>query len=369
MSTRTDRPILLGYLPRSASNPFQALLYSRCREHGLAPVGMRRVDELAELTALQRAGHETLLHLHWLHPVTAGAASEAKARAASEAFIERLDDHRAAGGRLVWTVHNILPHDTRFEATEAWLSGEVAARCDVVHIMAAGTPNHVAPYFRLPAERLLVVPHPSYLGAYPDHVSRLDARHELGLLPDEFVVAVVGAIKAYKGLAGLLDAWQTLPAEWPRRLVVAGAPGHESGVEALIARASLDPTILVDARRIPTEEMQLFLRSADVAVLPYLRALNSGALALALTFGVPVIVPAGGGLEEVVDADFGRAVPISSTDRLREALLDAPRWVSPESRRAARARAEALAPSIVAEEFAVAMRERLGLDRLVSPTS
>lgn len=354
-----EPPLLLAYHPHFTTNPFQALLYSRAREHGLAPVAIDTEEQLAELIALQQAGIETVLHLHWLHLVLAEAESPEDAERRSGEFIEILEAHRRAGGRLVWTVHNILPHDTRFEAEEARLSEAVARRSDVVHVLTSRTADLVAPYYELPRDRLLHVPHPSYVGAYEEHVTRLDARHALGIMPDEFVFAVVGAIKPYKGLTGLLDAWQSVVVDRPMRLLIAGAPAEEPGVEALVARAVLDPTVLVDARTIPAPEMQLYLRAADVAVLPYLRALNSGALALALTFGLPVIVPDGGGLAEAVDERFARTVRTDDPAALREAIQDAPSWVTPAAGRAARARAEELAPSIVAERFAAGLRERL----------
>ncbi|HEY5629875.1 MAG TPA: glycosyltransferase [Candidatus Limnocylindrales bacterium] len=352
-------PILLGYHPHFTTNPYQALLYGRSREHGIAPVAVDTVEQLEELTALRRRGIETVLHLHWLHEILRDAESEADADHRARTFLEIVDEHQGAGGRLVWTVHNILPHGAARESAEARLSAAIADRADVVHVLAATTPRLVAPYFELPTDRILHVPHASYLGAYEDHVTRLDARHELGLLPDEFVFAVVGAIRPYKGLTELLDAWQSATAVAPRRLVIAGQPSDEPGVQDLIERAALDPTVLVDARKIPAPEMQLFLRAADVAILPYLRSLNSGALALALTFGLPVIVPAGGGLAEVVDEGFARTVRPGDPADLRRAIEAAPSWVRPAASAAARARAEELAPSIVAERFAVGLRDAL----------
>src|SRR5207248_338927 len=115
-------------------------------------------------------------------------------------FLERVDAYRASGGRLAWTVHNILPHEARFEKAESWLCGQIAERADVIHVLAAGTRELVAPQYDLPADRIIHVPHPSYRGAYADHVSRLDARHELGLMPDELVFSAIGAIRPYKGL-------------------------------------------------------------------------------------------------------------------------------------------------------------------------
>ena len=244
-----SEPLLLGVYPTlTATNPFQSLLYMRAREHGIAPVWIRRDRQIAELTALRRAGLPTVLHLHWLHPVLRDAESAKAAGRAADEFVGLLDDHRSAGGRLVWTVHNVLPHETRYEVEEARLGSAVAGRADIVHVMNRRTAEAVAPFYDLPPDRLLAVPHMSYAGAYPDHASRLDARHALGIMPDELTFLSLGWIRPYKGLDALLDAWQALPAG-VRRLVVAGEPTPGPGVGAFLERAALDPTVVLDADR------------------------------------------------------------------------------------------------------------------------
>jgi len=356
----SDRPpILLGYHPVARMNPYQALLYQRAWEAGIGPVPIVREERIDELVAFARQGHATVLHLHWLNLPLAHAGSETEARSLADAFLRRLDGYRDAGGRLVWTIHNILPHGARFEAEEGRLRAAVAERADVLHVLAARTPEHVAPYFALPADRLLHVPHPSYEGAYEDHVGRDQARHELGIMPDELVFVVAGAIRPYKGLAELLDAWDALPPDRPRRLVIAGGPSDEDGVRPLLERAAIHPTVLLHARRIPADEMQLFLRSADIAVLPYLRSLNSGALMLALTFGLPVIVPAGGGLAEAVEDRLAISFEPGKTDALVDALRGADRLVSQKACAAAARAAAELKPADLARRFAFGLRERL----------
>src|SRR5439155_5561185 len=140
-------PFVLAAYPAFITNPFQVLLYGSCREHGIAPVRVRRDEQLDEVLDLQRAGIPTVVHLHWLHLITKDAGTAKEARRAADAFLKRLDAHRKAGGRLAWTVHNILPHEARFEAEEARLCGEVAARCDVIHVLVERTPELVASYF------------------------------------------------------------------------------------------------------------------------------------------------------------------------------------------------------------------------------
>jgi beta-1,4-mannosyltransferase len=358
-----DEPWLVAAYPSFVTNPYQDLLYQRSREHGLGPVRVRLDEQLDEVLDIQRAGLPTVLHLHWLHLVMQGAGSAKEAGKRADDFLRRLDAQLAAGGKLAWTVHNILPHESRFDTEEARLCGEVANRADVVHVMAERTPELVAPYFELPRDRLLVVPHMSYGGAYEDHVSRLDARHELGLMPDELVYLVLGSIRPYKGLPELLEAWAALPPDRPRRLVIAGAPTDEPGVDAVLERAALATGVLLDARKIPPDEMQVFLRAADLAVLPYRRALNSGALLLALTFGLPAIVPADSGLAGSIDDDFGRTFEPDVEGSLREALAGAADLATEPARAAAERAAAAVSPEIVSRRFSIGLREALSRSR------
>jgi beta-1,4-mannosyltransferase len=362
-----DDPWLLAAYPSFVTNPYQDLLYRECRANGIGPIRVRRDEQLTELLDLQRSGLPTILHLHWLHLVLKDSSSAKEARRRADVFLRTVDAQRDAGSRLVWTVHNILPHESQFDDEEARLCGEVAARADVVHVMAARTPELVAPYFSLPADRLLHVPHMSYVGAYEDRVSRLDARHELGLLPDELVYLVLGALRPYKGLPELLDAWGEVDRDAPRRLVLAGAPSDEPGMAEVVERAAVDPRIVLDARKIPAEEMQVFLRAADVAVLPYRRSLNSGALLLALTFGLPAIVPADSGLIELVDERYAMTFDPDAPRGLADALERAAGLVGPDASAAASAMAATVSPEIVSRQFARGLRERLSpWDRAVA---
>jgi len=352
-------PILLGYYPRFQTNPYQQLLYRRAPDHGLAPVGIRRLDVLPGVTELRRRGVRTVLHLHWLHLVLRDAASEADGARRVAGFLAELDRHRAAGGRLAWTVHNILPHETRWERLEVELCAGVAARADVIHVLAAATRELVAPYYELPPERILHVPHPSYAGAYDDAVSRVDARRDLGLQADDFAYLVLGAIRPYKGLGRLLTAWDSLPPDPTRRLVVAGEAIEGTGVEPLLEALARAPGVILDAHKVPAERVPVYLRAADVGVLPHTRALNSGALMLYLTFGLPVIVPAGGGLEGVVEPSFATAFEPGTPDGLARALGVARSTVTPEARAAALAVARSLPPDELSSRFAQELRARL----------
>jgi glycosyltransferase involved in cell wall biosynthesis len=357
-----DEPILLAYHPTSRLNPYQSLLYSRAWKHGIAALPLHYLDDFDDVVAVaSAAGARVLLHLHWTSKVLEDSPTEKDARAALDKFVARLDRLLAAGGHLAWTVHNAIPHDARMPAFEAALQQAIVDRSTIVHVLSANTREAVGEWFTIPEDRQLYVPHPSYIGAYVDVVSPEAARWELGLPPDDTVYALLGAIKPYKGLDQLLDAFDAALQRDPgrRRLLVGGGPSEDPEVEAFLRRCALHPFIALHARKIPGDEMPVFLRAADIAVLPYLRSLNSGVLMLALSFGIPVVAPAVGGIAEIVTPEIARTFTPGDRDSLAAALLAADELRTPQARDAALRVARQYDPARLSDEFSRGVVERL----------
>jgi len=221
-----DHPVILAYYPSKTVNPFLALLYSRAIAHGVAALPLAAVTDADALLPLTRSGARVVLHLHWTNWLLRGVQSTEEADARIADLLDRLDGFIGGGGRLVWTVHDVFPHDAVLVAKEARLRQAIIDRSAVVHVMSPATADAVAHRFTIPPERVLHVPHPAYDGAYEDYVDRATARFALGLDPDDIVHLVIGALKPYKGLLGLLDAFAAMPDgdAAHRRLLVAGKP-------------------------------------------------------------------------------------------------------------------------------------------------
>ncbi|HEY6739758.1 MAG TPA: glycosyltransferase [Actinopolymorphaceae bacterium] len=349
---------LLAYFPVVRGNPFQALLYGGLPDVGLTPVPTYDGETTLRVSrALAGSGLEFVVHVHWLNVVLAKALDESQAREFAKRYLENLQRLVDDGARLMWTVHNVLPHETRYAELEAELRREVVALSERVHVMSPRTRELAAPWFDIPDDKLLPVPHPGYQGVYPSWISQRQARLELGISPDSLVLLMIGRGQPYKGLTELLDAFDELCERSPGRftLLVAGPPDREEETVAFRDRLLTHPSAMAALRKIPDDEMQVYLRAADVAVFPYRASLNSGALALAQTFGLPVVVRSDSG-------EAGRLGPsyaIRYDDDLLSALAETPRLRTPAARAAAAGAAERIAPRRVAGAFAAAVRDWL----------
>jgi beta-1,4-mannosyltransferase len=357
------RPVLMAYNPVARVNPYTALLYSRLWDHGIAPVPVMRLADLAALLPLLSSGVRIMLHLQWTSDVLRDAETEAEAKDKAGAFVGLLDAFLGAGGRLVWTVHNGLPHDCRFPPIEAAIEQAVADRARLVHVLSWGTVDAVAQWFTIEPAKAVRIPHPHYLGSYQDVVPRDQARYDLGLLPDEIVYAFVGAIKPYKGLDLLLDAFDAVCGRGgpPRRLLVAGRASGDQHTQAVLDRCLLHPQVVLRQHPVPDGEMQFYLRAADIAVLPYRRSLNSGVLLLALSFGLPVVAPASPATAEITTADMARTFRPDDPRALTQALAAADELLTPAARDAALRIAQRYDRREIAEQFA-ALADQVAAD-------
>jgi beta-1,4-mannosyltransferase len=351
-------PVVWPFAPFYSGNPFQTLLYSGFADQGLVGVPTFRAEDLRTTTRGWPTDVPLVVHLHWLNQVLAKARTEVEADEALGRHVELLDLLKQRGARLVWTVHNALPHDTRFEAQEVQLRRDVVDRVDLVHIMSPRTPALVSDWFTLPADRLYQCDHPGYQGVYPDWVTRADARRRLRVPDDALVLLLTGAVKPYKGLLELFEAVDRVSTERPGSvvLVVAGKPDDAPETAAFIARAAQHPAIRLLPGQVADVDIQVLMRACDVVALPYRRSLNSGVLALALTWGRPVLLPANAGSAPLVENGSGLIYSDEDPEALTEAIRACLSWDLTAANAAAVEAGARIDRATIAQRFASDLR-------------
>ena len=140
------------------------------------------------------------------------------------------------------------------------------------------------------------------------------------------VVLFFGYVRRYKGLDTLLDAWPAVRARRPATLVVAGdfyedpAP-YRAQAAAACAAGGRDAVRLREGYQ-SDEDVEALFRAADVVVLPYRSATQSGVTHVAYALGVPVITTDVGGLAETVrPGETGLVVPPGDPAALAAAVV------------------------------------------------
>lgn len=348
-ASQGHQPVLWSFAPHFVGNPYQEILYSSFAPHGFAVRGGRTYQEAADALAIDLP-FAKVLHLHWLNVVLSKAESREVAETRIKEFAVLLDRMRARGVRLVWTMHNVLPHESKFAELEIELRKVVIERAEMVHIMSPDSVSLSEGLFSIPSEKIVRVEHPGYTGFYPMWQSKEAARAQLGISPFERTFLVLGAIKPYKGLLELAHEFDLLTREFPRKysLLIAGEPSRHSETDALLDLAATHPSIHVLPERMSADRVGMLYSTADAALIPYRASLNSGALVLALSMGKPVIARQSAGSTHLLSSGAGGIY--ADATQLRAALTD-DQWLEPATN-AAELMAQRLDPRRVTSHFA-----------------
>ena len=307
----------------SAKNPYQRLAYA-----GLGSASLRYAP-LSQAVAQAAEGRPTLFHLHWEDALYRNLRREAWP-AAQAAVLAELDLLKRHGGRFLWTVHNLEPHDLDGAAAKRFMTG-LAERADAIHLHSDWCARQAIEHFGADASKLHVVAHPSYHGLYPAGPDRASARAALNLPAEGRVVLMFGNMRGYKGFEEAVEALVASDANL--HLVIAGRAGPYDPV-ADVAH----PRITILKGYVEDDDVARLFAAADFALFPYRRISTSGALLLSLTYGVPVIAPRIPALADLLQDGreglvFDPADPAGLTRALGEAA------VLPEAKRLAMGRA------------------------------
>jgi len=219
--------------------------------------------------------------------------------------------------RVIFVCDNVIPHErtpldlplTRYalDAVDGCVVMSAAVRDDLLRIRP-----------RMPWR---LVPHPIY-DIFGERSPAAQARAALGLGPGPLAL-FFGYVRPYKGLDVLLQALPEIRRHVPLRVIVAGEfyEGEER-YRRMVADMDLGAAVIFRADYLPQDQVALHFSAADVAILPYRSATQSGIVQVAYHLDTPVICTDVGGLAEVVlDGRTGFVVPPDDPAALAAAVI------------------------------------------------
>ena len=196
--------------------------------------------------------------------------------------------------KVVAITDNVIPHEPHFfdrPLTRYFLGGVdgcVALCSEVASDLLSIRPD--AAY--------TVLPHPVYTH-FGEKLPREEAERRLGIPSGGRNILFFGLIREYKGLDLLIEAFGRLDSRY--RLIIAGEPYGPFDKYRKLIDSCPDPShVHVFPDYIRDSEVKNYFSAADVAVLPYRSATQSGISAVADNFEVPMIVTDVGGLRETI---------------------------------------------------------------------
>jgi len=132
-----------------------------------------------------------------------------------------------------------------------------------------------------------------------------------------------GFVREYKGLNHLIEAMPKVLEKLKVDLLIVGEfwDDKEKYIDQ-IKQLGIENYVHIIDRYVPNEEVNLYFSVADVVVLPYISATQSGIIQIAFGFDKPVITTNVGGLPDVVENDkTGFIVPPGDANALSNAIV------------------------------------------------
>jgi glycosyltransferase involved in cell wall biosynthesis len=234
--------------------------------------------------------------------------------------VQHLDGHLLPARRmpdgsrrpLVLTAHDVLPREPR--------PGQLSAQrrlydhFDAIVVHSEHGRSRLIDELGADGDRIHVIPHGvfTHLAAGASEEPRSNGRP---------VVLMFGLMRPYKGIDVLLEAWRGTDGEAPivdAELLIAGMPRMD--ISAL--RAAAPANVSFDPHFVTDEELPAYFQRADLVVLPYLQADQSGVLFTALAFGKPLLLSDVGGFPELESTGAARIVPAGDPRALGQALRE-----------------------------------------------
>lgn len=199
------------------------------------------------------------------------------------------------GCKVITVLDNVIPHEQKFfdkpltrwflQRNSGFIAMSESVRTDLLTLK--------------PDARHIVKPHPLY-NHFGAKMEIAEAKRLLGLDPQKKTLLFFGLIRDYKGLDLLIEAMNLLDDSY--QLLIGGESyGSFAKYEEQIKRARHPENIRVFNRYIADKEVPLFFSAADVCILPYKSATQSGITSIAYHFEVPLIATDTGGLKESIE--------------------------------------------------------------------
>lgn len=217
--------------------------------------------------------------------------------------------------------HNVLPHEPL-----PLLSRVTRAALSAADLFVTHAPHQAGELVQLGLgdTPVLQLFHPRFpVTRSEDSEARLALRRLCG--DPEYLLLMYGAVRPYKGLDLALEALALLVAERTDvHLLVAGRFWESPARYAdLVSRHGLGAHVTFDNRYIPDDETAVMFAAADLALLPYRSASQSGVAQLALSHGCPVVATAVGGLPSGLSEGEEGILTDRSSEGLAEGLKSA----------------------------------------------
>lgn len=269
--------------------------------------------------AFKEAGHIRYFHFHWPSFFYAHRNDSRKTLKYFSRFLLFLAAIKLRGAHILWTAHNLYPHDKGgLEFLDIFIRRLMVRLSTKIFVHGPAAHKRLILEFPAAKNKTVEIEHGNWINFYPNQIDLTQARKQLTVRPDVFIYLFIGICKEYKNLIHLVETFQGIKGD--SMLLIAGKFQSVRFFRQVADAAKKDNRIRINNGFIEDQNLQIYLNACDMVVLPYAESLTSGAAMLAISFGKPVIAPRQGSLIEMVPPSCGFLYDPNDPDGLKNAI-------------------------------------------------
>lgn len=220
-------------------------------------------------------------------------------------------------GKSLAIIDNLIPHEKRFG--DKLLNKFFLKQTDYFIVMSGQVEKELI--YLKPKAKYSLLQHPIY-NNFGEKISQKIAKEKLGIKETK-VILYFGFIRKYKGVKYLIRAVPGILKKIDARIILAGEfYDDKSSYTDEIKKTNCSNKITVQDSFIPDSKVHLYFSAADLVVLPYVSATQSGIVKIAMNYDLPCVVTNVGGLPEIIsDGKTGFVIEPKSERAISETVL------------------------------------------------
>ncbi|WP_069660919.1 glycosyltransferase [Arcticibacter eurypsychrophilus] len=271
----------ISFYPESTrQNKYSEIITSLLKAKGVKIYSLSHV--FSGFTAFKKV---KVVHLNWFENL-----NEPTRFAMFSVFFKRmmkLITLRVFGKKVIWTMHNKMPHDKSMMFYKKTLIYTLVKLSNTIIIHSRVSEVILQNISKRAVAKIRYIPHPDYIGVYGAIDLSCDHSTESKVLKLLFL----GAVKPYKNIELLIDVISQF--DHDVYLTIAGQPQNVDYQLLLVNYAKNNVNVHLDLNFIPDEMLPCYIAQCDLLVMPYdmRSSLNSGSVILAFSYKKTVICP------------------------------------------------------------------------------
>ena len=265
-------------VPRKNPNPFLELMAKGLSNSGWEP----KPFHWKLLPLLKNRKTVSIIHVHWPNALwRSGSAIFSYLKAARFIYLSLIS--RFLGYKLVWSAHNVLPHEYRSKGFEISMRKWIVRNFHLVVGHAINCEEDLQDQLGVKPPNYVLATYGNYEDYYSYDINREDIRRQFGYRDEDRVICLLAGPRSNKGSGIFLEAWENFDSEKVKLLVLGKVePEWTDRIKEM-------KNVKHDDRFLTGRDFVENLVVSDFIALPYRSITTSGAYHLALTFEKPVI--------------------------------------------------------------------------------